>query len=259
MPILCADDVHLSRQGRPVLAGITLTLKAGRCVGLIGPNGAGKSTALAALAGLLPPTSGEIRLDGTPLSQLDPWERGRRLAYVPQRPDAGWPMPVRDVVALGRLPWRGVWGRPQPHDKHAIACALQQTDCVHLAERPVTSLSGGEVARVMLAVALAGEPLVLLADEPVAALDPGHQLAIMALFQAKARAGAAILVALHDLTLAARFCDELILLQGGQVVASGPPGAVLTDARLTAVYGIHALRGMAGGEAFVLPWAVTSG
>jgi iron complex transport system ATP-binding protein len=252
---LDGQSLHVQRAGRAVLAGVDIGLQAGRCVGVIGPNGAGKSTVLAVLAGVLAADPGQVLLDGVPLQRVDRWERARRVGYLPQHAQAGWPMPVRDVVALGRLPWRAAWAADALQDARSVDLAMEQTDIAQFAARPITSLSGGELARAMLAVVLAGQPDILLVDEPVAALDPGHQLAVLQVLRARARAGAAVLIALHDLTLAARFCDELLVLHHGQVVKRGVPGAVLTEPMLAQVYGIRAARGFVAGETFVLPWS----
>ncbi|MBU0724795.1 MAG: ABC transporter ATP-binding protein [Alphaproteobacteria bacterium] len=238
--LLEARDLTIALDDRPVVQQAGLALAAGDFVGLLGPNGAGKTTLLRALAGLLLPQFGSVRLDGQPLTALPAADRARRLAYLPQGAECHWPLSVAALVALGRLPHRAPWAALSPVDIAAIDAAMAFTDVRHLADRPVTRLSGGERARVLLARALAVDPAILLADEPVAGLDPGHQLDVMALLAARAQAGGAVLVVLHDLTLAARFCRRLVLLQAGRILADGPPEAVLTPANLRAAYGIDA-------------------
>ncbi|MDX1607444.1 MAG: ABC transporter ATP-binding protein [Candidatus Competibacterales bacterium] len=244
--------VMLDRQ--PVLECVDLDLPAGCLLGLVGPNGSGKTTLLRALLGLVRLQDGRVELDGRPLQRLPSRERARRIAYLPQQGDSHWPLTVERVVALGRLPHQGAWQGLLARDRAAIANAMAVTEVTPLAGRIITHLSGGERLRVHLARALAGEPDVLLADEPVAALDPFHQLQAMALLRSVARRGGAVLVVLHDLGLAVRCCDRLILLDRGRVAASGDPEAVLDDARLAAVYHVAALRGRNEGQPYLLPW-----
>jgi iron complex transport system ATP-binding protein len=245
-------DVRLG--GRRVLGGVACDVAPGELVGLIGPNGAGKTTLLRALAGLLPPAAGTVALAGTPLGRIPPHRLASRVAYLPQGGRPQWPVPVRELVLLGRTPHRPGLRGPRPADRDAVARALAATGTTHLADRPATELSGGECARVLLARALAGEPAWLLADEPVGGLDPYHRLEVMTQLRASAQAGRAVAVVLHDLTLAARFCDRLVLLDRGRGVAAGPPAEVLTDARLRAVYRVEALTGVHDGDPFVVPW-----
>ena len=162
----------------------------------------------------------------------------------------------RSSRGLGRLPHRRAYSGPSAADRAAIEAALEAADVGHLRARTLHSLSGGERARVLLARALAVQAELLLADEPVAALDPLHQLQAMALLRSVARSGSGVVAVLHDLTLAARFCDRLIVLAGGRVLADGPP-SVLTDAVLAAAYGVDALRGEHGGEPFIVPWTAS--
>ncbi|MBK1697875.1 ABC transporter ATP-binding protein [Rhodovibrio salinarum] len=254
-PVLAAKALDVTLGGRAVLQGIDCAVKPGELVGLIGPNGAGKTTLLRTLAGLVPANAGRVTLAGQPLAEIPRRRFAARVAYQPQGERPHWPLPVRDLVMLGRAPRRRAFGRPAAGDQAAVSQALHATGTEHLAERPATELSNGECARVLLARALAGAPEWLLADEPVGGLDPYHRLEVMARLQATARAGAGVVAVLHDLTLAARFCDRLLLLHGGCIAVQGTPTEVLTDRWLRRVYRVRALTGVQDGEPFVLPWA----
>lgn len=242
MNLLQAQQLTLILNGKKVAADIDITASAGEFVGLIGPNGAGKSSVLRMLAGLVTPVAGEVRLapDNTPIPLLaiSAQQRARFMAYLAQKETPAWPLSVKNLVALGRLPWRGM--DKNTADDAAIEQAMQMTDVKDLADRPVTELSGGELQRVLLARVFAGSPRLILADEPIAALDVYHQLHIMELLQAHAQSGGAVIAALHDLSLAARFCSRLVLMHRGKVIASGEPVNVLTAQNLAQVYGVSA-------------------
>ncbi|MGB1580497.1 MAG: ABC transporter ATP-binding protein [Nevskiales bacterium] len=253
MTALTARQVSLNLGERQVLHAVDLLAQPGEILGLLGPNGAGKTTLIRLLAGLLAPQQGSVDLAGQPLQALGDRERAKRIAYLPQGHECHWPLKVREVVALGRLPHRAPWqGLPQA-DAAIIDTALEETDTLHLAERAINSLSGGERSRVLLARALATQASSLLADEPVAGLDPAHQLQVMSLLQGKARAGVTVVVVLHDLGLAARYCDRLCLLAEGRVIAQGMPGEVLSPEPLQQAYGIRAWYGEVEGERLVVP------
>jgi iron complex transport system ATP-binding protein len=248
-------SVHVRLGGQEVLRGVSASLRGGSLTALLGPNGAGKTTLLRAIAGLVP-SAGRILLAGADLAALSLQERARRIAYLPQGHVAHWPLPVRDVVALGRY----ASGARDPArlgaaDRAIVDAAMQRTDCLGFAERNMQTLSGGERARAMLARVLAAEAPVILADEPTAALDPRHQLAVMGLLQAEARRGALVVAVTHDITLAARFADRVILLDGGVVAAEAPPDEALDDARMAAVYGVSVRRPIVDGQAMALPWS----
>lgn len=254
MNLLCARGVVAGFGDRDVLRGIDLAVAEGEVLGLIGPNAAGKTTLLRVLAGLLKPAHGDIRLDGRPIAEIPRREIARHLAYLEQDPTAHWPMTVRNLIAIGRLPHLGPWRRAALEDGAAVQAAMVEADIAHLADRPATMLSGGERARVMLARALAGAPHLLLADEPVARLDPYHQIHVMELLRGLADRKAGVVVVLHDLSLAARFCDRLVLLADGGTQAEGAPAEVLTAENLERVYGVTAELGHRDGEFFVIPW-----
>jgi iron complex transport system ATP-binding protein len=223
---------------------------AGNLIGVIGPNGAGKSTLLRGLAGLLPPTTGTVTLDGTALSAVPARRRARSIAYLPQERTVHWPLTVERVVALGRQPYGAGGGAS---DTAAIETAIADAVIGPLRDRIVTSLSGGELARVLLARALAQTPRLLLADEPTAGLDPGHQLALFERLTGLSRSGIAVVVALHDLSLALRYCSHILLLCNGRTLGFGPPREVVTAASLAAAYGIEAEITMVSGIPVVVP------
>ncbi|MET9486941.1 heme ABC transporter ATP-binding protein [Nocardia sp. NPDC006630] len=232
---LRARGVALERGGgRRVLDGVDFEVIAGQIVALVGPNGAGKSTLLDALAGELHPTEGTVELDGKPLTAWAPVDMARRRAVLPQNHTVGFPFTAREVVAMGRAPWART--ERQDLDEQRIAAALAATDVEHLAGRTFPALSGGERARVALARVLAQDTATLLLDEPTAALDLGHQEQVLHLARARATAGAAVVVVLHDLGVAAAYADRVAVLEAGRIAADGPPREVLTTALLTRVY-----------------------
>lgn len=238
--ILSARGLTADLSRRPVLHGVDLEAPARVITAVIGPNGAGKSTLLRTLAGLLPARGGRILLDNLPLSHWSRQDLARVLAFVPQERVVHWALDVHSIVALGRLPHQRQGAVENEADAKAIAQALADMDVAHLADRPVTDISGGELARVLIARALAQEPQVLIADEPAAGLDPAHQLALFRCFTRIAGTGRAVIVALHDLSLAARFCHNILLLRDGRVIAAGTPGSVLVPNNLREAYGIEA-------------------
>jgi iron complex transport system ATP-binding protein len=229
-------DVDLG--ARPVLRGVGFEARPGEVIGLIGPNGAGKTTLLRAIARLIPARAGTVAWDGRPIGALDDRARARLMAYLPQGHAIHWPLSVRRLVGLGRLPWLGAVAGMSAADDAAVARAMAAADVAAFAERLTSTLSGGERARALLARALAVEAPILLADEPTASLDPYHALEIMALLRRTAEAGALVIVVMHDLGLVARFCDRVALLDQGRLVAEGPPQATLTSERLRQVYRI---------------------
>lgn len=224
----------------PVLEDVDLRFDAGEFVGLLGRNGAGKTTLLRALLGLVPERRGAVALDGLPLERLGRRQVARCVAWVPQEADRAFAFRVREVVAMGRNPYLGRFAPAGAHDRAQIEDALAATDLGDLGDRPITELSGGEWRRVLIARALAQETESLLLDEPTANLDLAHQLEVLALLRSLARAGRCVVASLHDLALAARWCDRLVVLADGGVAATGPPAEVLTPSRLEAWFGVRA-------------------
>ena len=234
---LTLDRVTLDLRGRRVLTDASATFAAGRITVILGPNGAGKTSLLRAAAGLIVPSAGKIAIDGRAITAMRRDDRARTIGYLPQSGDVAWNMPARDVVALGRLPHRaGV-----AEDIAAVLSAMAATDTEQFAERRVGELSGGERARVLLARVLAGEPQWLLADEPLASLDPAHQLDLLDRLRGQAARGVGVVVVLHDLVQAARVADEILLLRDGRVFAFGPPDEVLTQQHLRDAFGVDVL------------------
>lgn len=232
------DDIRVRMGSRTILKGATADFPAATLTGIVGPNGAGKTTMLRAALGLLPLSGGTVRLLNKPLPAWRRLALARTAAYLPQASESQWPMPVYDVVMLGRLPHRNRFAPPSPADETAVEDALSRCDAASFLGRRMNELSAGERARVLLARALSTQAPILMADEPAAFLDPAHQFALMALLQNEARRGAAVLVTLHDLSLAMDYCDRLIVVDGGCVVAGGMPSATLTDEVLGQVFGL---------------------
>ncbi len=248
-----ARSLRVRLKARDVLHGLDAVALPGQLTAIIGPNGAGKTTLLKAFAGLLAPSGGSALLDGRPTAGWEPQALARAVAYLPQERIVHWALTVRAVVALGRLPYRPLGAGESAADASAVDTALAAMDAGHLAPRPVLELSGGERARVLVARALAQEPRALLADEPAAGLDPAHQLSLFRHLSALAASGRTVVVALHDLSLAARFCHSVILVHGGRAIAAGAPSDVLTPEHLATAYGITARYHTIDGVPVVLP------
>ena len=231
MTLLHLSGLSLSRGAVPVLDRIDLTVGPGEFMGLLGPNGAGKTTLLRAALGLLPATG------RSSLAVLSPDARARQAAYLPQGRDIAWPMPVDAVVALGRIAHSDA---AAPRDHPAVRDALVALGLMPLRHRDATTLSGGEQARVLIARALAQDTPLLIADEPIAGLDPSAAIGVMDLFAGLAGQGRGVIASLHDLGLAARHCTRLVVLDRGRIVADGPPASVLTPDLMARVFGITA-------------------
>ncbi|HPG88862.1 MAG TPA: ABC transporter ATP-binding protein [Hyphomicrobium sp.] len=239
MTRLAVSHLSVLRDRRSVLTDVSFKLSAGEFVGLIGPNGSGKSTLLRALLGLVAST-GEIEVEGVPVSALAHDARARTFSYLPQERDVAWPMPVEDLVGLGRTPYRTLAAGLSEHDRAKVDDAMRDADVEHLRTRIVAALSGGERARVLIARTLAQDTPILLVDEPTAGLDPAHQIALMRVLAARAARGGIVLASLHELALAARWCSRLILISDNGVKADGTPAEVLTEDILRSVYGVSA-------------------
>jgi iron complex transport system ATP-binding protein len=249
-----ASDIAVRFGPTTLLEGVDLVVRAGETVGLVGPNGSGKTTLLRILANLRTPEAGRVRYAGRTAAEIGARELSRQIAYLAQGGTVHWPMRVESVVALGRLPHRRAFQGLDAADRTAIERAMTAADIVSLRRRTMEQVSGGERVRILLARALAVDASILLADEPIAALDPLHQLQVMDLLQTTAHAGRGVVVVLHDLALAARFCDRLILLAHGRILAEGPPAQVLSDSHLAQAYGVEVVRGEHDGVPFLLPW-----
>ena len=252
---LTAQGVSVKLAGRRVLSDISLSLSSGHLVALVGPNGAGKTTLLRALAGLVP-SDGAIHVGGEALSSLSLRERARRFGYLPQGHIAHWPLAARDIVALGRYPHGAIDpARLSSSDAEAVLRAMQATDAVEFAERRVTELSGGERSRVALARVLAVEAPVILADEPTSSLDPRHQIDVMKNLRSAADRGTLVMVVTHDLGLAARFADIILVLSDGRLVSQGAASEALSEQVMAEVFRISAYRAEYRREAVIVPWA----
>ncbi|PCD02940.1 ABC transporter [Sphingomonas spermidinifaciens] len=236
MTRLSLADVTLRRGGRFVLESVDAVFEAGRLTAVIGPNGAGKSTLLEVAAGLLRPDAGEVLLGGEPIRAIAPRRLASIRAYLPQSPRAEWPVSVERLVALGLSPQLPAFGSLPARWQPAIDGALARFDLLALRERSATRLSGGELARAMLARAVVAEPRLLIVDEPSAGLDPRHAHEAARQLRALADGGCTVVVALHDLDLAARIADEVVALKDGRLLAAGPARDVLTGPILTALY-----------------------
>ncbi len=236
-PLLAAREVRVDLGGQPVLRGVDIEVRAGEVVGLLGPNGAGKSTFLRAATRLIPLAAGHIEVSGRPLAQFGRRDLAQSIAVVQQLPEAPAEMLVEELVLLGRNPHLGLLARESAHDYAVVAEAMRRAGCEQFAARPLHTLSGGQRRRAFIARALAQEPKLLLLDEPNANLDVQAQAEAFELLRQLARDGVGVLVAVHDLTLAAAYCDRAVLLLDGRVIASGVPAEVVTPDIVARVYG----------------------
>lgn len=239
MVTIALENLGVALGRRAVVKDASAGFAPGTLTGIVGPNGAGKSTLARAMLALVPAT-GTVRIDGIDAAAMPRADLARRIAYLPQGQVLHWPLTVERLVGLGRLPHLTPMSRIGEADSAAIERAMARADILPLRHRIATELSGGERARVLFARALAVEAPALIADEPLASLDPGHQIDAMDLLRAEADAGALVIAVLHDLSMAARYCDRLLIVDKGRIVADGTPPAVLTADLLRAVYGIDA-------------------
>ena len=254
--VLTFDRVSAGYRDRAVLSDVSVAIKPGQVTGLVGPNGAGKTTLLRVALGLLDTTQGEVRVLERILRHTPRDARARTMAYLPQGADAHWPIEARALVALGRMPHRAAFAPLSAEDSAAVEHALARCDAAQFISRRMDELSAGERARVLLARALATQAPILLVDEPAAHLDPVHQLRLMELLREEAARGVAVIVTLHDLALASRFCDEIVVLQSGRVASQGAANEALSDDVLASAFGVAALKAasLSSEQLPIIPW-----
>ncbi|HZK48622.1 MAG TPA: heme ABC transporter ATP-binding protein, partial [Thermoleophilia bacterium] len=252
-PALEARGLCVRRSDRTLLEDVDLRVEAGAFLGILGPNGSGKTTLLRALTRAMEPSSGEVLLEGRPVSTYDRRAQARKIGVVPQTFTLDFRFTVEEVVALGRYPHRAAWGGSDDHDDAAIPAAMAALSITDLADRPVTELSGGERQRVLIAQTLAQETPILLLDEPLNNLDLNHQLEVMQVLARLNAEGRTVVVVVHDINMAAQYCAELLLLRGGRVAAHGTPDQLLTPETLLEVFSTRVAVHRQGGRPYVTP------
>ena len=253
---LALTDVEVSAGGRRLLGPLSLAVAPGAVLGIIGHNGSGKSTLLKVLARQIAPTAGTVTAGGEPLAGVGARDFARRVAYLPQALPAGTGLTVRELVEQGRYPWHGALGRVTPEDRARVAAAIAAAGLAGLVDRMADALSGGERQRGWIAMLIAQGANTLLLDEPTAALDPAHTVEVLTVLRGLARReGVAVVAVLHDINMAARFCDRLVALKGGRMLAEGRPRDVMRPAVLEAIYGLPmaVLAGGPGGAPVAVP------
>jgi iron complex transport system ATP-binding protein len=252
------EDVHAGYSAREVLAGVTATVRRGEVYGILGPNGSGKTTLVRVLLGMLAPTRGRILVGGRDVRSIPRREFARRCAAAPQEAVAEFAFSVAEAVLLGRTPHLGPLGFETAADLAAAERALGRVDLLEVADRPLHAVSGGELRRAIVARALAQEAELLVLDEPTAALDVRHQLQILEVMRQEAGRGRTVVAVLHDLNLAAAYCDRILLLSGGRVAAEGTVDEVLTYRRVLEVYGVDTYVGVneVSGSRFLVPFRI---
>jgi iron complex transport system ATP-binding protein len=235
--LLSAENISFAYAGAPTLSEIDFALECGALRALLGPNGSGKTTLLKILTGILPPARGVVKYQGVDLKSMTRRDIAKRIALVPQELNLQFGFTVRQMVMLGRTPHTSALGGPTRHDRTVVEQVIELTELTELRERVITELSGGEQQRVVIAMALAQEPQVLLLDEPTVHLDINHQIEILDLARQLNRArGLTVLATMHDLNLAALYFDDLVLLERGRIVAQGAPSEVLSAERIRDVF-----------------------
>ncbi|MEQ9969852.1 Fe(3+) dicitrate ABC transporter ATP-binding protein FecE [Pectobacterium carotovorum] len=237
---LTTQNLKAGYGDKRILDGLSLSLPAGKITALLGPNGCGKSTLLKCFAKLLTPESGTIQLNGKPLSAFSARQLSRHLALLPQQHLTPEGITVRDMVAYGRSPWLSLWGRLSPDDRQRVQLAMEKTHIVDLADKRLTDLSGGQRQRAFLAMLLAQDTPVVLLDEPTTYLDINHQVELMKLLRELNQAGKTVVTVLHDLNQASRYCDHLVMLADGRMMAQGSPHEVMKPELLQRVFSIDA-------------------
>lgn len=240
MTELISQDIKMIAGGTTIVSAASFSLKPGELVVILGPNGAGKTSLIRASLGFEKPSIGMATLAGEDTATLSPAKRARKISYLPQSRPLAWPNSVRDIVSLGRFSHGAAMGRLTGSDAEAVERAMVNCDIAHLSKRDAGTLSGGELARVHCARAFAAETPLLVADEPIAGLDPRHQFRILDLFQSYVAQGGGALLILHDVELAARYASRLIWMKQGKIIADGSPATTLTAQRLADIYGIKA-------------------
>ncbi|WP_299193161.1 ABC transporter ATP-binding protein [uncultured Erythrobacter sp.] len=231
---LACTDLSITRGSRLALESVSTSLEAGQITAIVGPNGAGKSTLLMGLAGLLAPAAGSVSLGGESLAAIAPRERAMQIGYLPQAAEVAWDVAVENLVALGRMPHRDRGTEP-------VEAAIDIMDLGNLRKRPASRLSGGEKSRALLARVLAGEPDWILADEPLAALDLGHQITLIDHLKSCAAAGTGVVIVLHDLAMAMNHADRVLVLREGRLVADAPPATALSHEVIANGWGVDAV------------------
>lgn len=240
MSVLRVENMTVKARGTELVKQASFSLAPGTLCALLGPNGAGKTSLIRGALGLVPPSLGQAFLGDKPVGKIPAVDRARQIAYLPQMRSLAWPNIVRDVVALGRFSHGAPLSRLKGKDKDAVDRAIKACDIGHLASRRADTLSGGELARVHCARAFAAQAPLLIADEPVAALDPRHQFRVMDIIRRFVDGGGGAIVVLHNINLAARYADRLIWMKHGEILADGSPDETLTAERLKDIYGIKA-------------------
>lgn len=241
LPMIDIEDVSVQLGEVTALDEVSAAVERGRFVGLVGPNGAGKTTLLRTITAALTPRSGTVRVDGSAVHTLSSRAVSRKVAAVPQETTLAFDFDVREIVAMGRTPYHSRLGRSSRANQNAVEQAIERTDVTHFADRSISEVSGGERQRILLARALAQDTPVLLLDEPTASLDINHQLRTLELVRKLVGEGKTVIAAIHDLNLAAHYCDELLLLGDGRRLASGPPETVLTEDNLENAFDTNAV------------------
>ncbi len=253
MTLLGTENLSVSLGKQSVLKDVTFKADTPQLIGLLGPNGAGKTTLIRSLAGQQTILSGSAILGGQDLEKLTAKERAKSLAYLPQQRNVHWPLSVSEVVMLGRHPHRSGFAGPGAQDIEAVQKALVQMEVTGFADRPFKTLSGGEQARVLMARALAQDTPILLADEPMAGLDPAHQISLMQHFRLIVQAGQTVLLSIHEISLAARWCDRLLVLQDGVLKEDGLPEQVLSEETLSSVFQVGAYLASVANRPLIVP------
>ncbi|MBT5074234.1 MAG: ABC transporter ATP-binding protein [Kordiimonadaceae bacterium] len=253
MTVLSINNLNVTLEENRILSDVSFEVPSGKLVGLIGPNGAGKSILIKSILGLIDGASGDISLDGKDINSWSIKERAQKISYAAQGAPVHWPLTVGHLVSLGRIPHLSPWQSTSTLDQTLTLDAMKKTDVDHLVSRSTTTLSGGERARAMLARAIVTGCEFLLADEPIEALDPYHQMKIMDILKELAETGHGVLLVLHDVNFAQKYCDELILLNEGQIISKGLPEDVLSDENLLKAYQVKATRLEKNGEVFIIP------